>query len=155
MPRAHFALRTEPSSTCAHSSARWNAQVRTRWRTWNKSMHVDILQPHGFRHVFVAQWRCAFVRCIDWPFIGHVHRAELGNVASCFLVCVSACLLTELRCHFCVRPAAGSFVQGQHVMYSCVKSVNGHRASVEIEPRTSRTLSEKIIPLDQAAAWRC
>ena len=85
----------------------------------------------------------------SWPS-GNVHTfgALIDHSLAIFIeqnseMCVCACLLTELRCHFCVRPAVGSFVQGQHVMYSCVKSVNGHRASVGIEPRTYRTLSKK------------
>ena len=103
-------------STFAHSSARWNTQVRTRWRTWNKGMHVDILPTHGYRHIFVAQWQCAYVRCIDWPIKGHVLRAELGNVCVC--VFVDGTSLSFLRASWPARDMEAGSVRA-HAL--CVK----------------------------------
>ena len=63
----------------------------------------------------LSLWPSGDVRTFD-ALIGHSlvmfieQNSEMWRVA--FLVCVSACLLTESRCHFCVRPAAGSFVHG-------------------------------------------
>ena len=96
------------------------------WTFYNRTVTDMILWPSGDVRTFGA-------------LIGHSLAMFFEQNSE---MCVSACLLTELRCHFCVRPAVGSFVQGQHVMYSCVKSVNGHRAALGIESRTSRTLSE-------------
>ena len=97
--------------------------MRTLGRRYQRSFFVvesDTIESSArkFYNRMVSDmslWPSGDVRTFD-ALIGHSlvmfieQNSEMWRVA--FLVCVSACLLTESRCHFCVRPAAGSFVHG-------------------------------------------